>query len=201
MLAREPRDRYQTASELIVDLDRSNLAAAVPSFIELDLALQDPLVRARLTTPAQPTCPDVDGAAAKKPAPSTNGNPDLWFLRYRDKSGQWCKAKATTAQLLQRLREGRMPAEVEASHQLQGKFQPLKAFPELREAAEHQPPRKKPAKVSKPVLKTTPSPRADTESQSPARKKTFPWPWWPIGIGAALIAGGGWLVYLLFLAS
>src|SRR5262249_30066367 len=52
MLAREPRDRYQTASELIVDLDRSNLAAPVPSFTDPDRALQDPLVRARLTSPA-----------------------------------------------------------------------------------------------------------------------------------------------------
>ncbi len=50
MLAREPRERYQTASELIVDLERSNLAAQVPSFVDRDLAMQDPLVRQRLTS-------------------------------------------------------------------------------------------------------------------------------------------------------
>src|SRR5438552_8301703 len=36
MMARNPRDRFQTASELIVHLERSQLAAALPSFVELD---------------------------------------------------------------------------------------------------------------------------------------------------------------------
>src|SRR5438093_10977860 len=39
MMARNPRDRFQTARELIVPLDRSQLAAAAPSFLELDHAL------------------------------------------------------------------------------------------------------------------------------------------------------------------
>src|SRR5260370_17533037 len=59
MLAREPRERYQTASELIVDLERSNLAAQVPSFVDRDLAMQDPLVRQRLPSPPHPTCPPL----------------------------------------------------------------------------------------------------------------------------------------------
>src|SRR5262249_42850076 len=66
MMAREPRDRYQTASELIVDLERADLAAAVPSFVDPELALQDPLVRARLLAPAQPTHLDL-AAAARRP--------------------------------------------------------------------------------------------------------------------------------------
>src|SRR5262245_7552719 len=42
MLARYARDRYQTASELIIDLERSRLAVPVPSFADPDLAKQDP---------------------------------------------------------------------------------------------------------------------------------------------------------------
>jgi serine/threonine-protein kinase len=134
MLARDPRDRYQTASELIVDLERSNLAAAVPSFVDPNLALQDPVVRERLTAPAQPTCPDLQTRPREQAQPSRNGNPDLWYLRYKDRHGQWCKARATTQQVVQRLRQGQVPAEVEASHQSQSGFRPLAAYPEFREA-------------------------------------------------------------------
>ena len=35
MLARDPQDRYQTVSELIVDLERSRLAARVPEYADL----------------------------------------------------------------------------------------------------------------------------------------------------------------------
>src|SRR5439155_1504144 len=70
MLARDPADRYQTVSELIVDLDRSGLAAAVPSFIDPDKAMQDPVVRSRLTAPAQATAPDL-----RVPAGAGGGGP------------------------------------------------------------------------------------------------------------------------------
>jgi serine/threonine protein kinase len=55
MLRRLPKDRYQTVSEVIVDLERSNLSARVPSFVDADLALQDPVVRSRLASAPQPT--------------------------------------------------------------------------------------------------------------------------------------------------
>jgi serine/threonine-protein kinase len=66
MMARNPRDRFQTASELIVQLERSQLAAALPSFVELDQALTDPLVRARLTAPSEATRPDLHTLTRKK---------------------------------------------------------------------------------------------------------------------------------------
>src|SRR5262249_18275481 len=99
MLARDPADRYQTVSELIVDLDRSNLAAAVPSFIDPDRAMQDPVVRSRLTAPAQATAPDFPGPARRPRPQPRKAQPDVWYLRYRDQSGRSCKAKATTQQV------------------------------------------------------------------------------------------------------
>src|SRR5262249_36158842 len=134
MLARDPGGRYQTVSELIVDLERANLAPAVPSFVDEDLALQDPLVRERLTAPAPPTCPDLRGPAAEAKADGRPGNPDIWYLKYRDRRGQWCKARATTQQVVQRVRDGRVPAEVEACHHPRGPFKALAAYPEFQHA-------------------------------------------------------------------
>jgi serine/threonine-protein kinase len=202
MLARDQRDRYQTTSELIVDLERANLAAAVPSFVDTDLALQDPLVRARLTAPAQPTSPDLQRPVKKKEEPAGNGNPDLWYLRFRDRSGQWCKAKATTRQVLQRLREGRMPLEVEASHDPQGKFQALPLLAEFREAALNNPRRKKPApadKPEKPAGKVAARAEAENPAGEAADAPTFWEQWWLLLLALGVVLGIGGLVGLLFL--
>src|SRR5207249_189578 len=104
MLACEPRDRYQTASELIVDLERSNLAAQVPSFVDRDLAMQDPLVRQRLTSPTQPTCPDL-----QMPQPLDPEQSQIWYLRYPDRRGQMCKVKGTLGDIVKRLDDGSIP--------------------------------------------------------------------------------------------
>jgi serine/threonine protein kinase len=130
MLARDPRDRYQTASELIIDLQRSRLAAPVPSFADLDEALQDPAVRARLTHPSQATRPDMgmvpDGHRSNEAAA------EVWILRFRNRDGHWAKARATTRQLIQRLRAGRLPRGAEVCRPAQHGFQPLAEVAEFR---------------------------------------------------------------------
>jgi serine/threonine protein kinase len=131
MMAREPADRFQTVSELIVDLERSELAAKVPSFIDPDQAMRDPLVRERLTTPAQPTAPDLQMPPREPRSELRKSHPDIWYLRYQDPTGRWCKAKATTEQVLKRLREGRFTRAIEASHQHGGPFKPLGTFEEF----------------------------------------------------------------------
>src|SRR5205814_4749540 len=133
MLARDPGGRYQTVSELIVDLERANLTAAVPSFVDTDLALKDPLVRQRLTAPAQPTSADLQLPTNGVKQERASDNPDIWFVRYRDRKGKWCKARATTRQVLQRLGEGVLSAEAQAAHQPQGEFKPLGTYDEFRQ--------------------------------------------------------------------
>lgn len=134
MLARDPADRYQTVSELIVDLERSNLSAAVPSFVDESQALRDPVVRERLATGAQATALDMQVATREARSEVRKGNPDIWYLRYRDQTGRWCKAKATTEQVLKRLRDRRFDDTVEASHHHQGDFQALGEFAEFQAA-------------------------------------------------------------------
>lgn len=131
MLARDPEDRYQTISEVIVDLERSNLGAAVPSFVDPDLALQDPVVRQRLETQAQATSLDVRYGG--NPQPTDGAGERLWFVRYRDRRGQVCKAKATREQIFKRIRKGKLPPDTEAARQPQGRFRTLAAIPEFRE--------------------------------------------------------------------
>ena len=131
MLARDPWDRYQTASELIIDLERSHLAAPVLSFADPDLALQDPYVRAYLATTAQPTQMDLASASDERVlAPP----PDTWYLRYRTSDGSYRMVKGTTPQVLRRLRIGRLPRGIEAGREEHGPFLPLSSFPTFRAA-------------------------------------------------------------------
>jgi serine/threonine-protein kinase len=134
MLARDPANRYQTVSELIVDLERSELSAAVPSFIDRDLAMMDPLVRQRITSPAQPTSPDLQlqkDATAAAPV-------ELWIVRYRDRYGQWCKAKGTAEQIRRRLEEGKLSDDAQAARQPQGEYRPVAELPEFQASVQIQ---------------------------------------------------------------
>jgi len=132
MLAREPRDRYQTASELIVDLERSLLSAQVPSFVDYDVAMKDPHMRQRLTSPAQTTCPDLRGhnEMATLDAHIKPGA-EVWYLRMPDDKGGWTRIKATPAQIKRGLRQGKLTGEIECSRQPNGVFLPLARFDEF----------------------------------------------------------------------
>jgi serine/threonine-protein kinase len=123
MLARDPQDRYQTVSEAIVDLQRAQIEAAIPSFVTLDSALQDPIVKARLTTPIAETRLDMQFQQAE--------TEQIWFLRYRDRRGNLCKLKGKATQIIERLRKGTIPRLAEASQSAQGKFMPIASWPEF----------------------------------------------------------------------
>jgi serine/threonine protein kinase len=130
MLATLPKQRYQTASDLIVDLERSHLAATVPSFVDPDVALQDPLVRERLTTQPEPTRLDLGSQNADQLAAAPD--PEVWYLRYRNGEGRWRKARLSTDQVRQRLADGRLSLAVEAAHDAKGEFHRLETYAEFR---------------------------------------------------------------------
>jgi serine/threonine-protein kinase len=186
MLARDPQDRYQTASELIVDLERNRLSAPVPSFVDAERAMQDPVVRERLSLAAQPTCPDLSAqAAAAAPAASGEG---MWYLRYRDRQGRWCKAKATTRQVEQRLRDGKLARAVEACREAQGEFRPLVEYPEFRAAAAQARARARQR-----------GPAEGPPGEAPAAALPLPTRWWLlVGLGIGLAAAGGVFLVRVF---
>ena len=65
------------------------LSAPMPSFVDADRAMQDPVVRERVTAPAQPTAPDLQLAGRLPRAEGLRATADLWYLRYRNGSGRW----------------------------------------------------------------------------------------------------------------
>jgi serine/threonine protein kinase len=126
MLARHPRDRYQTVSELIIDLERTHLAAVVPSFADPEQVRQDPWVQARLSNDNMPTRLD--------PESPTHRAEEAWVLRYRNREGGLRKAKGTTTQIVERLQDGRLPAFVQISRPGQFDFHPPSHYPEFQSA-------------------------------------------------------------------
>jgi len=179
MMAREPRERYQTASELIVDLERSNLAAALPSFTDPDRAMEDPVVRQRLAAPAT-TCLDLRSGVDRSP-----DNEQIWYVRYQDRKNQPCKAKLTYAQVVQKVRAGKFSPQIEAARTPQGVFKPIATYSEFQE-------------VLQTMLEYKLPPQAEKNSVAIKAPASVPWGWWIAlgsGIGMALVL----VVTVLFL--
>jgi serine/threonine-protein kinase len=126
MMACEPDNRYQTISEVIVDLERSQLAATVPSYADADQAQHDPEVQANHVA-AEPTRLDPNAPPVEE---------DLWHLRYRTATGKVMAAKASTPQVVQRLRAGRLPKTAEARRSRHDPFVSVESIPEFLDAVE-----------------------------------------------------------------
>jgi serine/threonine protein kinase len=195
MLARQPRNRYQTASELIVDLERSQLAAPVPSFADPDQALQDPWVRACLVSSAEPTRldPETPSPARRPPdwlrGPHSTSQPaatpeptkarqqeealpeDIWLLRLRTRTGEIRKARATTQQILAQLRKGKLRPTSQAARPNSPRFCALSCYPEFREFRDFRPRDQRPQRASKP-----PQPVKETEDAQESFSRWTPLP-------------------------
>lgn len=167
MMAPKPKDRYQTASEVIVDLERTGLAARVPTFADPSQALQDPVVQQRLNTAALNTQADLNQA---RPLPGIPEKTEFWYVRYSDQKGQPVKVRLSTAQIQKRLKEGKLPKQAEVAGQPQGTYRPLETYPQFRVAG---------AKKEKALTQ-------------PTREKTPAWTLWLAlgGIGLALVLVG-----------
>ena len=190
MMALNPDDRYQLVSEVIVDLERAELASPVPSFADASLALKDPLVQARLGG-GKPTQLDLQSsihrAAVETPAPA------VWYVRYLNGDGRWCLTKITEEKLTQRVRDGKVPKGLEAARHSPGDFRPLSAYPELVGSS-----------ADRTKGRTAKSPPKDEEAGPPSESEPTPrspisfWIWTAASVCVALTLGlGGLTVWLM----
>jgi serine/threonine-protein kinase len=126
MLALDPRRRYPSARELIIDIEKSRLLNAyrVGTVLPEGGAKSD---KERLDIAA--TSPDLN-----LDADGQSGHPELpWHLRYQDRAGRTYTRKATTKQVLEGLRAGRWPLGVEAARSERRRFRPLREYPEFQQ--------------------------------------------------------------------
>lgn len=140
MMARHAKDRYMTATDLVVALERSQLADQLPSFVDIELAMQDPEARARIVSNNQPTSPDLRLPPQDDPSDDSTEKPPaqpgkVWLIRFVDPSGAVVNRQATTNQILHGLREDYWPAGIEAARNAGSRFRPVEAYREFRRFA------------------------------------------------------------------
>ncbi|HMP02184.1 MAG TPA: serine/threonine-protein kinase [Gemmatales bacterium] len=161
LLAREPDDRPQTASEVIVELERMSLASPVLSFVDRREALTDPTIRRRMASSQQVTQPDVTLATR-------------WYLEFNDSRGRTRRVQATAAHIVRSLQRNKLPASARACRDAQGPYRRLDETPEfIPHVQRRRPP--------------TPMPGAIVAPAPPAVAKNWTAPWWLWVAGSALV--------------
>jgi hypothetical protein len=90
-------------------------------------------MQAYIASTAEPTRLDPE-SPRRPPSSRPSALTDKWILRVRLKSGKWRRYKATTREIIQKLRAGKMPSGVEAG-QVGNDFQPLASYPAFKEIA------------------------------------------------------------------
>jgi serine/threonine-protein kinase len=177
MLARDPNDRYADANDLIQDLKRTGL----------DLPT---------TPPAKPVSEEDSYEVSRSPdemtqvdlevSPTPPARTDVWYVRYRELDGEWCSLRATTEQVLQRLKASTLPATSEVSRTPRGEFRPAAAYPEFRELRARRTPTPPPAPASFGTNGRTPAP---PPSLPPAPAAIAPLWGVVLGVSLAVLAG------------
>jgi eukaryotic-like serine/threonine-protein kinase len=134
MLARDPRERYPSARELLIDLERSRLVAVLPGFADPDAALatagSDPAIANEPTRLALDVPPAVDPD-------------DRWTVRYFHE-GHLRQEQATTEQVADWLSSGILPGDTLAARPPLDVFAPVRSYPEF---AGIRPPRRWPGLI------------------------------------------------------
>jgi serine/threonine protein kinase len=185
LLAWKPANRPQTASEVIVALERLNLASPILSLVDRQEALRDPTIRLRVALSQQVT--QLDGTMVS-PSPVTPA--DLWHLELTDSKGRTRHVQVSTVYILESLRKGKLSNQVRVSRDIDGPFLKLEHWPEFK-AAETQmdPPKSSAAPASSTASKESSRSVPSSSHRSDGKTRFRARAWW-IGLlvlGAALV--------------
>jgi serine/threonine protein kinase len=125
MMARDPKSRYQSASELISALEKTACAADRLSWIGRSGDV--PPASARPSLPKSDVASAAPAPAADNAAPAS----DQYSLRYTDKKGKLVRTTAEKHQIRDMIRRGLLGTDVECAKEGRGSFRPLMSFPEF----------------------------------------------------------------------
>jgi serine/threonine-protein kinase len=136
MMSREPGHRYQTAAELVAELDRLGLHGSQLSFIEGSAKSEQPTAshltsRAHHAKPTQPHKAEKKTATAKAPNQPTVGDATLWFVKFRDDNSKEVKVRLQTDRIRELIKGGQLDETAEASHSPKGPFRKLATYEEF----------------------------------------------------------------------
>ncbi|HVJ83430.1 MAG TPA: serine/threonine-protein kinase, partial [Planctomycetia bacterium] len=138
MMAKDPAHRFQSAAELVAQLDRIGLHNDRLSFIggggpsgakpggapKSDPGKANPQQKSK--TPAAP--PRSSGSLPEREVAAPS---DTYYLNYKDAKGNPVKTKMPKSRVLHMIRNGDLDERVEASTGPKGPFRKLAAFPEF----------------------------------------------------------------------
>lgn len=124
MMARDPKSRYQTASELITALEKTGCAGDRLSWIG---RAGGSATRPTKSGASNPPTTGTPSTAPEIAQPVT----DQYVLRYKDKKGKLVKTTAEKHQVRDMIRRGLLGTDVECTKDAKGQFRPLMSFPEF----------------------------------------------------------------------
>jgi len=127
MMAKDPKNRYQTAVEVLHALEKTGCANERLSWISVRHG--GAATRPAATPAPKPVLDSREPEFAEPPTPPPSG--DQYVLRYKDKSGRQVKTAGDKHRIRDMIRRGLLSTDVECAKDAKSPFRPLMAFPEF----------------------------------------------------------------------
>jgi serine/threonine-protein kinase len=135
MMAMDPAQRFQSAEELLQQLDTLGLHAHHLSFVD-----GPPVDLSKTPAPSRATTPPSAGKTAplakppsspNRPSAATAPPSEEYFLRYKDAKGKQVKTHMPKSRVLHMIKNNQLDETVEVATSPNGPFRKLAAFPEF----------------------------------------------------------------------